>query len=34
LAVEEWKKLPANEISEEEFSRLERKLREAGAAGH
>ena len=28
-AVEEWKKLPPSEINEEEFSRLERKLREA-----
>jgi tetratricopeptide (TPR) repeat protein len=30
-ALEEWKKLPPGEINEEEFSRLERKLREAEA---
>ena len=30
-AFEEWKKLPPSEVSEDEFSRLEKKLREAEA---
>lgn len=32
LAIEEWKKLPPGDINEDEFSRLERKLREADAS--